>query len=111
MSVIIQHPKTNEIILYCKGADSAILPNLASDDRNNEQRQINNITQQHVNNYAKEGLRVLMMTKRVLTQAEYNEWYSKHKEAEMSTDNIDKRVRDSFSSIETNLTLLGATGV
>ncbi|XP_019865878.2 phospholipid-transporting ATPase VD isoform X2 [Aethina tumida] len=111
MSVIIQHPKTNEIILYCKGADSAILPNLASDDRNNEQRQINNITQQHVNNYAKEGLRVLMMTKRVLTQAEYNEWYSKHKEAEMSTDNIDKRVRDSFSSIETNLTLLGATGI
>ena len=28
MSVIVEHPVTHEIILYCKGADSAIFTNL-----------------------------------------------------------------------------------
>jgi magnesium-transporting ATPase (P-type) len=28
MSVIVQHPATSQIILYCKGADSAIIPQL-----------------------------------------------------------------------------------
>ena len=28
MSVIIQHPATNDIVLYCKGADTAIIPHL-----------------------------------------------------------------------------------
>ena len=29
MSVILRHPVTREKILYCKGADSTILPQLA----------------------------------------------------------------------------------
>ena len=28
MSVIVQHPATNDIVLYCKGADTAIIPQL-----------------------------------------------------------------------------------
>ena len=29
MSVVLRHPETHQIIVYCKGADSAILPRLA----------------------------------------------------------------------------------
>ena len=29
MSVVLRHPETQQIILYCKGADSAVLPRLA----------------------------------------------------------------------------------
>ncbi|CAH0560353.1 unnamed protein product [Brassicogethes aeneus] len=111
MSVIVQHPVTGEIILYCKGADTAVLPRLTSDEGNDEQKKINVITQQQVNNYAKEGLRVLLMTKRVLSQVEFNDWYKKHLEIERSNDNIEKRLRESFTVIEDKLTLLGATGI
>lgn len=75
-----------------------------------EQKSIINKTQQHLNCYAREGLRVLVMAKRILTQHQYDEWYKKHQEAELSVENVDKKIRDSFSSLECNLTLLGATG-
>lgn len=111
MSVIVKHPVTKEIILYSKGADSAMLPKLAPVEDDSEQKQIINRTQQQLNGYAKEGLRVLMMGKRVLSLAEYTDWYRKHQECETAQDNVDKKLRESFSSIENNLTLVGATGI
>lgn len=50
------------------------------------------------------------MSKRVLTQHQYDEWWKKHQEAEFSNENVEKKIRDSFSNLECNLTLLGATG-
>ncbi|KAK9870972.1 hypothetical protein WA026_009932 [Henosepilachna vigintioctopunctata] len=111
MSVIVKHPLTKEIILFCKGADTAVLPCLAPVGNDSEQKQIIDKTQQHLNSYAREGLRVLVMAKRVLSQKEYTEWYQKHMETERSLANLEKRIRESYSSIETNLTLLGATGI
>ncbi len=40
-------------------------------------------TQQNLDNYAKQGLRVLVMGKRVLPEEEYMEWLAKHKDAEV----------------------------
>jgi len=40
-------------------------------------------TQLHLDNYAKQGLRVLVMAKRSLSEDEYQEWAAKHKEAEV----------------------------
>ncbi|KAJ8976657.1 hypothetical protein NQ317_010373, partial [Molorchus minor] len=111
MSVIVRHPITKQIILYCKGADSTMLSQLTPVEDDSEQKQIINKTQYHLNSYAREGLRVLIMAKRVLTQHQYDEWYTKHQEVELSADNIERKIRDSFSSIECNLTLLGTTGI
>nr|CAI5857343.1 unnamed protein product [Callosobruchus analis] len=109
MSIIVRHPNTKQIILYCKGADSSMLPQLTPVEDDSEQKLIISKTQQHLNQYAREGLRVLLMAKRVLTQHQYDEWYRRHREAELSVENLERRVRDSYSSIECNLTLLGAT--
>ncbi|KAG8239125.1 hypothetical protein J437_LFUL018828 [Ladona fulva] len=68
-------------------------------------------TQQHLNRYASHGLRVLMMGRRSLTEAEYNEWKRAHHEAEISTENRERKIRESFCRLESNLTLLGATGI
>ncbi|VEN49474.1 unnamed protein product [Callosobruchus maculatus] len=111
MSIIVRHPNSKQIILYCKGADSSMLPQLTPVEDDSEQKLIISKTQQHLNQYAREGLRVLLMAKRVLTQHQYDEWYRRHREAELSIENLERRVRDSCSSIETNLTLLGATGI
>ncbi|XP_060530562.1 phospholipid-transporting ATPase VD isoform X2 [Cylas formicarius] len=111
MSIIVRHPITKEIILYCKGADTSMIPCLVPAEDDSEQKRIVNKTQQHLNGYAREGLRVLVMAKRVLTQYEYSEWWRQHQEVELAADNMDRRLRDSYSSIECKMTLLGATGI
>ncbi|KAG5886182.1 hypothetical protein JTB14_036051 [Gonioctena quinquepunctata] len=111
MSIIVRHPHTKQIILYTKGADSAILPQLTPVEDDSEQKLIITKTQQHLNSYAREGLRVLVMAKRIIAQHQYDEWFRKHQEAELAVDNHERRIRNSYSTIECNLTLLGATGI
>ena len=111
MSVIVKHPVTGEIVLYCKGADSTIFPHLAPVEDDSEQKAIVNKTQQHVNNYSKDGLRILLMAKRVLTPQEYSDWSQKQQDINLSLDNLDRRIQENYSRIECNLTLLGATGI
>ncbi|XP_050501041.1 phospholipid-transporting ATPase VD isoform X2 [Diabrotica virgifera virgifera] len=111
MSIIVRHPHTKQIILYTKGADSSILPQLTPFEDDSEQTMIINKTQQHLNNYSREGLRILVMAKRILAQHQYDEWNRKHQDLELGVDNLERRIIDSFNSIETNLTLLGATGI
>jgi len=64
-------------------------------------------TQQHLNSYARQGLRVLVMARRTLSDVEYNDWLRKHAEATVSLENRERRIRESYSRLETNLTLLG----
>jgi len=64
-------------------------------------------TQQHLNSYARQGLRVLVMARRTLSDVEYNDWLRKHDEATLLLENRERRIRESYSRLETNLTLLG----
>ncbi|XP_065336042.1 phospholipid-transporting ATPase VA isoform X1 [Cloeon dipterum] len=109
MSVVVRHPVTKQLTLYTKGADSSILSQLAPTDDPAMQQFIFN-TQQHLNAYARQGLRVLVMAKRNLSEAEFDAWHVLHKEAEMMHDH-ERRIRESFCRLETNLILLGATGI
>ncbi|VDO01127.1 unnamed protein product [Rodentolepis nana] len=61
MSIIFRHPNTNEIVLYCKGADSVILPLL--DPLKGQAFRIN--TEERLHDYSLSGLRTLVMAKRV----------------------------------------------
>ncbi|XP_043283493.1 phospholipid-transporting ATPase VD isoform X2 [Venturia canescens] len=108
MSIIVRHPNTGEIILYCKGADSTILSSLGTSDE--ETTCVSKIRQQ-LNSYGREGLRTLAMAKRSLSNNEYDAWKLRHAEAELSTENRERKIRDSYASLESHLTLLGATGI
>ncbi|XP_045133303.1 phospholipid-transporting ATPase VA-like isoform X2 [Portunus trituberculatus] len=110
MSIIVRHPHTYQKILYCKGADSAILDNLSRDvDEQTKLRVFR--TQQHLNTYSKLGLRVLCMAKRVLSDSEYESWAAGHSVAENSLGGRERKLHDSYCRIEKNLSLLGATGI
>ncbi|XP_042867985.1 phospholipid-transporting ATPase VA-like isoform X1 [Penaeus japonicus] len=110
MSIIVRDPETQEKVLYCKGADSAILDNLSRAVDDKTKLRIFR-TQQHLNIYSKKGLRVLCMAKRVLTEPEYEDWAMKHKEAENALSNRERKLQDSYLRIEKNLSLIGATGI
>ena len=81
MSIIVSHPHTKEKIVYCKGADSAILPQLNAATDNAQD--VIERTERLLETYAKQGLRVLVMAKRILSDDEYNEWREQHHEAEV----------------------------
>lgn len=111
MSIVVREPGSQDVILYTKGADSAIMAVLAPLHGNIEEEERRDQTQQQLDSYARQGLRVLVMAKRHLNPIEFSEWWNKHQEIEMSMENRDKRIRESFLQLESNLTLLGATGI
>ncbi|XP_041448239.1 phospholipid-transporting ATPase VA isoform X2 [Drosophila obscura] len=111
MSIVVRRTGTQEIVLYCKGADSTIMPVLSPCPHNSPEGMLREQTQQQLDRYAREGLRILVMAKRTLNSADYTDWWARHQEIEMSLENRERRLRDSFAKLESNLTLLGATGI
>lgn len=111
MSVVVRQTGTQDVILYTKGADNAIMEALTPYQGDYAEGELREKTQQHLDLYARQGLRVLVMAKRHLDPHEFSDWWTKHQEIELSLDNREKRVRESFAMLETNLTLLGATGI
>ncbi|XP_052850847.1 phospholipid-transporting ATPase VD isoform X2 [Drosophila gunungcola] len=111
MSIVVRQIGSQEIVLYTKGADSSIMPVLVPCSHNSPEGILREQTQQELDRYAREGLRILVMAKRTLNSADYTDWWARHQEIEMSLENRERRLRDSFAKLESNLTLLGATGI
>ncbi|XP_026883642.2 probable phospholipid-transporting ATPase VB [Electrophorus electricus] len=116
MSIIVRHPHTKEIILYTKGADSGIMERLQNsfEDRSqmkSESRVIANKTQKHLDMYANDGLRTLCFTRKVVSEKNYYDWLVLRQGAMAAIDRKDELVRKTAADMETNLTLLGATGI
>uniref|UniRef100_A0A6A7G3R0 P-type phospholipid transporter n=2 Tax=Hirondellea gigas TaxID=1518452 RepID=A0A6A7G3R0_9CRUS len=110
MSIVVRHPLSRQIILYCKGADSAILENLSRPFDELEQfREFR--TQQHLYMYSKKGLRTLCVAMRVIAESDYNTWALGHGEAESSITDREYKVQQSYKKMERELVLLGATGI
>lgn len=107
MSIVVRKIGGHEVMLYTKGADSTILPNLAPVAMDTEEFLLREQTEHQLELYASQGLRVLVIAKRNLNPVEFSEWYSQHQECEMSTEGRERRVRESFGLLERNLTLLG----
>lgn len=108
MSVLVRHPLTNEVVLYSKGADSTILSSLSSQEDGSV---TTSKIRQHLQSYARQGLRTLVMAKKSLTVAEYEAWRQTHTEAELAMENRELRIKNSYASLESHLTVLGATGI
>uniref|UniRef100_A0A182UCH3 P-type ATPase C-terminal domain-containing protein n=1 Tax=Anopheles melas TaxID=34690 RepID=A0A182UCH3_9DIPT len=111
MSVVVRRTGTQDVVLYTKGADSSIIPNLVPCTPGSEEYRLREQTQHQLNVYARQGLRVLVMAKRKLDATDFSEWYSKHEECELSMENRERKIRESFGLLERGLTLVGTTGI
>lgn len=111
MSIVVRQTGTQNVILYTKGADNTIMAALTPYQGDLAEGELREKTQQHLDLYARQGLRVLVMAKRHLDPHDFTEWWNRHQEIEMSMENRERRIRESFSQLESNLTLLGATGI
>ncbi|XP_070816993.1 phospholipid-transporting ATPase VA [Chaetodon trifascialis] len=115
MSVVVRHPLTDQITVYTKGADSVIMDLIKPPDTGNSkgkrQKKIVNRTQNYLNLYAADGLRTLCIAKKILTKEQYACWLQHHLEAETSIQGREELLFQSALRLETNLHLLGATGI
>uniref|UniRef100_A0A4W6DUX6 Phospholipid-transporting ATPase n=1 Tax=Lates calcarifer TaxID=8187 RepID=A0A4W6DUX6_LATCA len=104
MSVVVRHPLTDQITVYTKGADSYLILILLSFS-------IVYRTQNYLNLYAADGLRTLCIAKKILSKDEYACWLQRHLEAETAIQGREELLFESALRLETNLQLLGATGI
>lgn len=105
-SVIVQRPN-GTIVLYCKGADNIILDKVSNDGDS----YILSTSKEHVRNYSNDGLRTLMISKKELSEHEYNVWNEKYEQANLSLRDRAMKMEKIQNEIENNLTLLGVTGI
>ncbi|KAG9443296.1 hypothetical protein H6P81_014636 [Aristolochia fimbriata] len=114
MSVVIRFPD-NSVKVLVKGADSSMLSILSkttdacgSPEHPFDLRQA---TENHLSEYSSEGLRTLVLASKNLTDEELEEWQITYEEASTSLSERSVKLRQTAALIESNLNLLGATGV
>ncbi|KAG9288261.1 hypothetical protein G9A89_021292 [Geosiphon pyriformis] len=106
MSVIVRSPEDGKIYLFCKGADNVIFERLSTG-----QDFMLNTTGEHLESFAKEGLRTLCLARKIIDPSYYERWNIEFREASTAITDREKRVADVCDQVETNLTLLGATAI
>ena len=104
MAVIVRTPE-NKIYLFAKGADSAI------GERVTQNKELIDITGEHLIQFAKNGLRTLMVAYRELTEEEYKIYDDAFKYAMNNPENKEQLLKDAFALVEKNYFLLGATAI
>ncbi|XP_060103342.1 phospholipid-transporting ATPase VD-like [Heteronotia binoei] len=116
MSVVVRHPILKQVVVYTKGADSAIMDLLEPEPTgistlDMRKQRIKEKTQRHIDEYARKGLRTLCIASKVMSDLEYEEWLKEHHRAESDIDSREELLLESALRLENNLTLLGATGI
>ena len=103
MSIVIRLPGGRYRIL-CKGADSILLPLLIPSH-------LNDITYNHLEEFATEGLRTLVLAQKDISYEEYTHWNLLYINAMKDILNREAKIAEVGKLIENNLILVGATAI
>lgn len=106
MSSILRMPD-GRIMLFCKGADSIIYSRL----RKGEQAELRKTTAEHLEMFAREGLRTLCIAQKELGEEEYRAWNAEHELAAAAITDREEKLEEVSDAIERDLTLLGGTAI
>jgi phospholipid-transporting ATPase len=105
MSTIFRCPD-GKIRCYCKGADTVILERLSPDNPHVE------LTLQHLEEYASEGLRTLCLAMREIPEQEFQEWWKIFDTAQTTiSGNRAEELDKAAEILEHDFYLLGATAI
>ncbi|KAE8349388.1 hypothetical protein BDV28DRAFT_141361 [Aspergillus coremiiformis] len=106
MSAILRMPD-GHIRLFCKGADSIIYSRLAP----GKQQELRKKTAEHLEMFAREGLRTLCVADRELSEEEYRAWSKEHDIAAAALTDREEKLEQVSSNIEQELMLIGGTAI
>ncbi|NXM16657.1 AT8B2 ATPase, partial [Ploceus nigricollis] len=105
MSVIVRSPE-GKIRLYCKGADTILLERLHPVNQD-----LSSITTDHLNEYAGEGLRTLVLAYKDLEESYYKDWSERLHRAGSAPEAREDHLARLYDEVEHDMMLLGATAI
>lgn len=91
------------VYVYCKGADSVLMPRLRAG-----QEDLQVLTGQHLQAFAQEGLRTLVVVGRQLKFRDFASWNDRYNEARVANEQVPVELLD---ELEGEFELLGATAI
>lgn len=111
MSVIIRklgdHDEHDgQLYLLSKGADNVIMERLRPG-----QEAFMRETEDHLMEFASEGLRTLTLAYKAVPEAQYEAWAKRYHEATVSLEDREEKIEAVSDEIEHDLSLLGATAI
>uniref|UniRef100_A0A3Q3K2N5 Phospholipid-transporting ATPase n=1 Tax=Monopterus albus TaxID=43700 RepID=A0A3Q3K2N5_MONAL len=101
MGIIVRDDSTGEITFYMKGAD-VVMAGIV---------QYNDWLEEECGNMAREGLRVLVVSKKSLTEEQYQDFEARYIQAKLSVHDRSLKVATVIESLEMEMELLCLTGV
>uniref|UniRef100_A0A8C1KY91 Phospholipid-transporting ATPase n=1 Tax=Cyprinus carpio TaxID=7962 RepID=A0A8C1KY91_CYPCA len=101
MGIIVRDESTGEITFYLKGAD-VVMAGIV---------QYNDWLEEECGNMAREGLRVLVVAKKSLTEEQYQDFEARYVQAKLSVHDRSLKVATVIESLEMEMELLCLTGV
>ncbi|KAG6453561.1 hypothetical protein O3G_MSEX008214 [Manduca sexta] len=110
MSVAMRMP-SGQVVVYVKGADSTVLGALAPMRGGSAEAAAYERTRALLSEYSRAGLRTLVMAKRTMQPALWEEWLAGHARASELGEGRERRLRESLARLESALSLVGASGV
>ncbi|KAF0690539.1 Aste57867_18088 [Aphanomyces stellatus] len=105
MSVIVRDRK-NTIKLFCKGADCVILERCADFGS-----QTKEMVENHLKDFAVEGLRTLCFAERILDEAVFETWTKAYRDAELAMRYREQAMEAVASEIEQQLSFIATTAI
>ena len=106
MSAIIRMPDST-IRLFCKGADSVIYSRLAQ----GQQAELRRTTADHLETFAREGLRTLCIADREISEEYYGAWCRQQEAAAAAITERDEKLETAANEVEQELNLIGGTAI
>uniref|UniRef100_K3WUP7 Phospholipid-transporting ATPase n=1 Tax=Globisporangium ultimum (strain ATCC 200006 / CBS 805.95 / DAOM BR144) TaxID=431595 RepID=K3WUP7_GLOUD len=108
-SILCREIATGRLILFCKGADTVILAALSG--RNHSGRVLQ--AKEQILVYSSNGLRVLCIAEREITEAQYQSWLEKFVAARSGAnkDGSEEDVDRVISELEQELMFVGVSGI
>uniref|UniRef100_A0A8C7ZRK5 Phospholipid-transporting ATPase n=1 Tax=Oryzias sinensis TaxID=183150 RepID=A0A8C7ZRK5_9TELE len=101
MGIIVRDESAGEITFYMKGADMVMAGIV----------QYNDWLEEECGNMAREGLRVLVVAKKSLTEEQYQDFEARYVQAKLSVHDRSLKVATVIESLEMEMELLCLTGV
>ncbi|CAH1795962.1 unnamed protein product [Owenia fusiformis] len=104
MSVLLR--REGKIMLWCKGADSLIYERLDP-----KCMELQEVTQEHLNMFANEGLRTLCLAVKEISSDYYDSWRKRYHTASTALTDRDDKLDEVYEEIEKDMMLIGATAI
>lgn len=106
MSVVLRENfGSHRIWLFSKGSDAVMMPRLTSSSTEST------VTQSHLDNFAKQGLRTLVFACKIIPETDYVKWNERHVVAQALISNREKELEQVYETVENDLVLVGASAI